>query len=197
MGFSSTEYQNRHGRRPGVNASAFSINVDLQSVNAMIDGLQADVQAAVRPASQAGAQVIYARAVQNVEALGEYSGRLIDSIYQAYSKERSGPAKAVYGISWNYKTAPHGHLVEFGHIARYAVYVGKDGKWHTAIRPEARGKSRPGRRASQAAKDKYYILRKGGPKQIPPKAFMRRAASEFPAAADAMTKTFFDLVGAK
>ncbi|MGG4604303.1 HK97 gp10 family phage protein [Paenalcaligenes sp. Me131] len=44
-------------------------------------------------------------------------GLLRDSIYLAFSDDRSDTAQGrfVYSVSWNAKTAPHGHLLEFGH----------------------------------------------------------------------------------
>jgi HK97 gp10 family phage protein len=42
------------------------------------------------------------------------SGLLQGSIYLAFKEDRSSAAQVVYSVSWNSKTAPHGHLVEFG-----------------------------------------------------------------------------------
>lgn len=42
------------------------------------------------------------------------SGTLKESIYRVYSPEKSTDATKLYRISWNKKTAPHGHLIEFG-----------------------------------------------------------------------------------
>jgi hypothetical protein len=81
-------------------------------------------------------------------------------------------------VSWNHRKAPHGHLVEFGHVQRYASYVGKDGNWYTAVRPEMRGKPKPKRGASQAAKDAYYV-KLPAPRQVPAHAPVRRATSKF------------------
>jgi HK97 gp10 family phage protein len=41
-------------------------------------------------------------------------GNLRDSIYRAYSPERSGPVRKEYSISWNHTQAPYGYMVEFG-----------------------------------------------------------------------------------
>lgn len=43
------------------------------------------------------------------------TGLLRDSIYLAFKDDRSNEAQVVYSVSWNSKTAPHGHLLEFGH----------------------------------------------------------------------------------
>ncbi|MBV2184457.1 MAG: hypothetical protein KUL88_07955, partial [Rhizobium sp.] len=87
---------------------------------------------------------------------------------------------------WNAKKAPHGHLLEYGHVQRYAVFIGKDGKWHTAIRPEKLGTPKPRRNASQAEKDAYYLPRKGGPRFVAARPFVRPAAAKFPEAVAAM-----------
>lgn len=111
--------------------SSFGMTVDLRGLESAIQGLQTKVQDAARPAAQAAAQVLYDQAKQNVNAIGRVSGKLSAAIYQAYSKDNSRPGVATYHVSWNARKAPHGHLVEFGHIQRYKVYLGKDGKWHT------------------------------------------------------------------
>lgn len=111
--------------------SSFGMSVDLRGLESAIQGLQTKVQDAARPAAQAAAQVLYDQAKQNVNAIGRVSGKLSAAIYQAYSKDHSRPGVATYHVSWNARKAPHGHLVEFGHIQRFKVYLGKDGKWHT------------------------------------------------------------------
>jgi len=111
--------------------SSFSMTVDLTGLDAAISDMQAKVQASARPAAQAAAQVLYDQARTNVAAIGRVSGKLSAAIYQAYSKDHSRPGVATYHVSWNASKAPHGHLVEYGHIQRYKVYLGKDGKWHT------------------------------------------------------------------
>jgi hypothetical protein len=66
--------------------------VDLGAFNSMIAGLEQDVQDAVRPAAQAGAEVFYRAVLQNVNALGRKTGNLAGAIYQAYSPDNSGRA---------------------------------------------------------------------------------------------------------
>lgn len=96
---------------------------------------KADIQATVdklnqatRPAAQAGAQVIYDRALQLVPVsekahkfygqnavYGPYSpGTLRDAIYQAFSRDNSFKDFSTYHISWNADKAPYGGMVEFG-----------------------------------------------------------------------------------
>lgn len=42
------------------------------------------------------------------------SGTLRDSIYRVLSQDNTGDGKATYHVSWNKRTAPHGHLIEYG-----------------------------------------------------------------------------------
>lgn len=42
-------------------------------------------------------------------------GLLKSAIYLAFKERMSNNGHVTYGISWNSKIAPHGHLVEFGH----------------------------------------------------------------------------------
>lgn len=190
-------------RRPEVRRAKYSgkntvnMAVDMGAFNDMISELEEDIQAAVRPAAQAGAQVFYDAVVRNVNALGKKSGNLAGAIYQAYSEENSGPGKATYHISWNASKAPHGGLVEYGHIQRYAVNLAKDGKWYTLVKPSMRGKPKPKRNASQAEKDAYYVLRKGGPRQIAAQPFIRPAFYRQGEAIAAVEKKFFEVLRGK
>ena len=108
-----------------------TINVDMGEVSAMLRELKADINAAVRPAAQAAAQVLYDEVKRNVAAIGRKTGNLDRAIYQVFSRSNSDEHKSVYHVSWNAAKAPHGHLVEYGHMQRYAVFLGKDGKWRT------------------------------------------------------------------
>lgn len=108
----------------------FRIRVDLSQLG--MDTLVADAEAAARPAAQAGAQVLYEAVLRNVNGIKRHTGNLQRSIYQAYSQDNSGPGKATYHVSWNHKKAPHGHLVEWGHLQRYAVFIDeRTGRWVT------------------------------------------------------------------
>lgn len=105
-------------------AESFSIRFDSAGLDAGLDELLAAAQQHARPAAQAGAQVLYDEArlrcpvAEQPRKLkgGRLSqpGQLKRSIYQVYSKDHSGADHATYHISWNARTAPHGHLVEFG-----------------------------------------------------------------------------------
>ena len=128
----------------------------------MLDTLAADIEAAVRPAAQAGAQVLYDAVKLKVSGMGRVTGNLDKSIYQAFSKDLSGPGAATYHVSWNYRKAPHGHLLEYGHVQRYAVYF-KNGRWYT-------NKKKP----------------LAQPRQVAARPFIRPAVAKFPEAVAAM-----------
>lgn len=173
------------------------MKVNVGGVEAMLDAIEGDIQAAVRPAAQAGAEVIYRAVMKNVQAIGKVTGNLSSAIYQVYSEDNSAPGKATYHVSWNQKKAPHGQLVEFGHIQRYAVRMAEDGNWYTLVRPSMRGKPKPRRRASQAERDAYYVPRKGGPQQIAAQPFMRPAYARRDDAVAAVRSKFLDILGAR
>ncbi|NMF98389.2 HK97 gp10 family phage protein [Aromatoleum toluolicum] len=138
---------------------SLTIMMPTDAIDRMIDALATDVEEAVRPAAQAAAQVLYEAVHRNVAAIGKVSGNLARSIYQAYSKDNSGEGRATYHISWNAAKAPHGHLVEYGHLQKFATYLGKDGKWHT---------------------DKNHPL--PVPRQVAARPFVRPAQAHFPQA---------------
>lgn len=169
------------------------VDFDVSGLMKQVKNLQQAVQEAVIPATQAAAQVFYDEVKLRATNLAD-TGNLAASIYQFRVKEEQRPGYATYKVSWRKgrgKTklgvaksgeekavaalpiAYHGALVEYGYIQRYASYIGSDGQWHTAIRPEKRGTPKPKGRASQAAKDAYYVLRKNGPVQHLPRSFLR------------------------
>lgn len=57
------------------------------------------------------------------------TGRLKSSIYLAYKDKRSTDFSVTYSVSWNAKTSPHGHLLEFGHWRVNVLVRGDDGLW--------------------------------------------------------------------
>jgi hypothetical protein len=160
------------------------LSVDMASVHAMLDGMGDRAEQAARPAAQAASQVLYDEVKRNVAAIPQKTGKLAQSIYQVYSQSNSGEGRATYHVSWNVRKAPHGHLAEFGHVQRYASYIGKDGNWYTAKRSGTQGMRKPGRNASQATKDAYYVPL-ATPRQVRAIAFVRNAQVKFPAAAQA------------
>jgi hypothetical protein len=174
-----------------------SFRIELKAADLGLDVLAAEALAAARPAAQAGAQVLYDQVKANVGRLGRKTGNLAASIYQAYNEGQSGDGRASYSVSWNKKKAPHGYLVEFGHLQRYEIARDPLGRMFPMVRPEMIGQPKPRRRASQAQKDAYYVPLAGGPRQVPAKAFIRSAASRMPQAQDAMRDRFFAELKAK
>lgn len=185
---------NRAARRAGLNS--FRVAADLSGLDSLFDQLGTDLDEAVRPAAQAAAQVLYDDVKKNVAGLGKMTGRLDASIYQKFSQDHSRQGKATYHISWNSRTAPHGHLVENGYLQRYRYYQGSDGKIRPMVRPGMDGKPRPSRGASQATKDAYYVTLPA-PVQVPAKAFVRRAIDKFPRAYDAAEAVLLSRIGVK
>lgn len=163
---------------------SFSIGLDAAELDDLLDELGDAAETAARPAAQAATQVLYAEVKKNVGKLGKVTGNLDRSIYQAYSQENSRPGVATYHISWNARKAPHGHLVEYGHIQRYKYYRGNDGKIRPMVRPGMDGQRPPSKHAAQAEKDAYYVTLPT-PIQVPAKSFVRNARAKFPEAVKA------------
>lgn len=103
---------------------SMTVKADLSGAMAGLDAIVAASNKAVRPAAQAGAQVLYDEVLLRVPVAKRVKvtkggreilpGALKAAIYQAYSKDNSGTDHATYHVSWNAKKAPHGHLVENG-----------------------------------------------------------------------------------
>lgn len=163
------------------------LEFDMSGLTKDLDKLRDTVEQGIVPAVAAGAKVYYDEMKQRASAIGPVLG---ESIYRRWNKDIQVPGRAQYRISWrkgsgkaSIKTAgdgetglpiaAHGQLIEYGYVQRYASYIGSDGNWYTAIRKDAKGKAPPKRRASQAAKDAYYVLRQGGPIMHAPRSFLR------------------------
>lgn len=169
--------------------STFSVRIDTSGIEAALGSAAARMHEATRPAAQAGAQVLYDAVRRNVDAIGAQTGNLKRAVYQAFSRDNSGPGRSTYHVSWNARKAPHGHLIEWGHWQPFVSYIGSDGRWYTAVRPEKRGTPKPSRRASFAVKSAYYLpLRQ--PRWVEPKPFIRPALAALPAARDAMVERY-------
>lgn len=178
--------------------NTFKMTVNLADFGAAMAKVSKGMHEAVRPAAQAGSQVLYDEVVRNVAAIGVKTGNLRKAIYQVYSgQNNNNKRRALYVVSWNQRKAPHGWLVEYGHIARYQAYINRKGEWKTMIRPEMRGKKKPSRKAPQAVKDAYYVMRKGGPIQVPARSFIRNATDKMPAAREAMRQRFAEELRAR
>lgn len=104
-----------------MSSSPFSLRLDLSGLDAQLDADAEVCEEAARPAAQAAIQVFYDEIRANVAKIKRQTGNLASSIYQVYSKDNSGQGYATYQASWNARKAPHGHLVEFGHLQRYEV----------------------------------------------------------------------------
>ena len=159
-----------------------SVKFDQAALDRQLEGMAEAIKGAIRPAAAAAAVVYYDEVKQRATGIVD-TGTLAASIYWKFVPELSGDgARSRYHVSWRkggwkdksgLPAAPHGQLVEYGFKQRYASYTGSDGQWYTAVRPEMRGKPAPKRRASQAEKDAYYVLRKGGAIQHAPRSFLR------------------------
>ena len=174
--------------------NSITVKANLTGLKQMLGAIAQDIDEAVRPASQAAAQVFYDAVKQNVRSIGKKTGNLERSIYQVFSQDNSNPKKATYHISWNARIAPHGGLVEYGHVQRYMAYINPKGEWKTAIRPEMQGKPRPKRRAPQAVKDAYYMPRPGGPQMVAARPFVRPALDKTPQALAAAEAVIYKIV---
>lgn len=153
----------------------FTVRVDLSGALAQIDAVAAESEAAARPAAQAAAQVLYDEVRRNVGRLKRRTGNLAGSIYQAFSKDNSGHGRATYHVSWNARKAPHGHLVEFGHLQRYEVTFD------------------PVSRRFTTHKDRPLA----SPRQVAARPFIRPAMARFPAAMEAARERYLAELQAK
>lgn len=117
------------------------IAFDLTGFREQIAKKREELGAATRPAAQAGAQIIYEASVLAApistgkahlffirgKKYGPFApGALRSSIYQAFSKDHSGPYKSTYHISWNQDKAPYGGMVHNGtsHSAAHPFIAG-------------------------------------------------------------------------
>lgn len=153
----------------------FRVEINRSEFDRKLDTLVNACDSAVRPAAQAGAQVFYDQIKRNVDKIGVVTGNLKSSIYQVYSKDNSKDGeRSVYHVSWNTKKAPHGHLLEYGHMQKYqVVYNKKTGKWITL-------KNKP----------------LANPKQVAARPFVRPAyESHGDRALTAMEDAFYEAIG--
>lgn len=176
---------------------SFTIKADVSGLKSYLAQLGDQVEEAARPAAQAGAEVLYKEVQANVSKIRRKTGNLARSIYQAYSENNSSPGRATYHVSWNAKKAPHGHLVEYGHLQRYEYYKDEKGNIRPKVRAGMEGKPRPksGSR-NRAALDAYYVTLPN-PKQVAARPFVRPAMSKFPQAVDAARKVLLQQIAKK
>lgn len=86
-----------------------------------LDKFAAEVQGKVVLAGVAAmAKVFYEEAKLNTSGSRghpfPWTGTLHESIYRVYVENESTDTKKIYHVGWNHKTAPHGHLIEFGTV---------------------------------------------------------------------------------
>ncbi|WP_101048679.1 HK97-gp10 family putative phage morphogenesis protein [Macromonas nakdongensis] len=116
---------------------SIKVAFDDSKAQAKLDAMLAASRSAVRPAAQAGAEVLYQEARlrcpvseaphffygTSYKKTGQRylfaPGTLRDSIYQVFSKDNSqghgqGYDRVTYHIAWNHQKAPYGFMVEFG-----------------------------------------------------------------------------------
>lgn len=173
---------------------SFSMKADIDGLLSELSAMRDRAEEATRPAAQAAAQVLYDAVKANVARIKKHTGNLDRSIYQAFSIDNSGPGRATYHISWNARKAPHGHLVEYGHMQRYVYYRRNDGQIRPLVRPGMDGTPKPKGRAPQAVKDAYYVPLEGGPRLVAARPFIRPAVAKFGEAMDAAEAVVFDHV---
>ena len=112
--------------------STFSIHFDVSALDAQVDALQDDMQQALRPAAQAGAQLLYDHVLLNTPRSdkGHWfhgtsfkvngkkywfdSGTLRQSVYQAFATKESHPLHPVYSVGFNPRKCPYAYMVEYG-----------------------------------------------------------------------------------
>lgn len=148
----------RRGRAyvPGQNAVAKP--VDMSGIDDLIRTLGVDIEDSVRAVAQAAAQVMYEAVKHNVAQIKKKSGNLDKAIYQKFIPEQSVDGRrATYKVSWNVTKAPHGKWLEWGHYQRYRYYQNAQGQVRPMVRPGMDGTKKPGKHASQAVKDAYYV----------------------------------------
>lgn len=191
--------------------SSFDMKFDITPWEQQLDEMAKATDEAVRPAAQVGADLLYKAVQANASKIRKVTGNLSRSIYQAYSPDNSPAGKATYHVSWRagghrdengkllsaagLAIAPHGHLVEYGHLQRYATYIDKQGRFRPVVRPEMRDKPPPkGGKRSQAARDAYYVLLPV-PKQVAAQPFIRPAMAQFAQALEAAKAEMFKRIG--
>lgn len=109
-----------------------TFDIDTRSLEAALDAKRLKIQAAIRPAAQAGAQVYYnaVKASAPVSKEGHFfhgtsfratgtkywfeSGSLKSAVYQVYSKQGSSANNAEFHVAWNHRKVPYGFMVVAG-----------------------------------------------------------------------------------
>lgn len=113
---------------------SLTMRLDVGAIDDFVSSLREDVAQAIRPAAQAGSQVLYEQVKANVPVgqRGHWfhgtefklrgtkywfnAGALRDALYQVFSKDNSTPNLATYQVSWNHEKVPYGFMVEYGTV---------------------------------------------------------------------------------
>lgn len=171
--------------------SGFDITFDFSQARAFLDSVgRAVASDFTHQAAEAGARVLRDEVRANVSQLGTKTGNLKTAVYEAWSRDNSGNGRETFHVSWNHIKAPHGHLVESGHYRYYAVYIGSDGNYYTAIRPSQWKKPKPGRKQFP-----NYFVRLPVPVKIAGRHFVMNALdTKGQAARDAATEKMRSLI---
>jgi HK97 gp10 family phage protein len=109
------------------------VHFDTRALAEQVQALREDVQAATRPAAQAGAQLLYKAVLTNIKdsPKGHWfhgtsyrlngkkywyePGTLRRAIYQAFRADLNVPGLAAYHITWREKEKiGYAHMVEYG-----------------------------------------------------------------------------------
>ena len=134
------------------------IDFDFTEITSKLEAAKVAAVTSVRPAVQEGAQIYYdeMRVRVPVHTKGHWfhgtsfqkngkkywfnAGSLKSAIYQVYSKDNSGEAKATYHVAWNHKKVPYGFMVEYGtsrtpaHPFLRPAYAAKHTQAESAVR---------------------------------------------------------------
>ena len=125
-----------------------SADVDVTDVLKGLDALAGPIAYSLaRSMGVAGGKVIRDEAIaQCPVGLDKWYGHsktpglLRSSIYLAFRENASTAEKVTYGVTWNSRKAPHGHLAEFGHWQRFEVARDAQGDWYTTSIPRTEPK---------------------------------------------------------
>lgn len=105
-----------------------TVKFDAEDILDGLDALTDDTYKVARSMGVAAAIAVRDEAKANVRSR---SGKLRASLYVAFDSEGSTRTRVRYGVSWNRTKAPHGHLVEFGHVRTNVRVQLPNGQWIT------------------------------------------------------------------
>ena len=117
--------------------------VGLEDILKGLDNLAAVAEPVARAMGVAMGQTVRDEAIERAPVLTEGNRgvdnqrpeQLKQAIYLAFDGRRSilNAGHYVYGVSWNARKAPHGHLIEFGHWMPYMYEKTPDGRYYTPL----------------------------------------------------------------